>query len=51
MGNVIKWLSTVKVLETGSLLRITTGLKGFREMVGFDLHIDLKTFVLCTVSS
>lgn len=48
---MIKWLSSVKVLKTGPLLRLTTGLKGFRKVVVFDLHIALKTFGLCKASS
>lgn len=45
-GNVIKKLSLVKIPRTGSLLRLSARLKGFRKVVGFDLHIALQTLDL-----
>lgn len=51
LSNVIKQLSSVKVPRTGSLLRLTAEVKGFRKVVGFDLYFALKTFDLCKASS
>lgn len=41
LDNVIKRLNSLKVFRTGSLLTLSAGLKGFRKVVGSDLHIPL----------